>query len=118
MIIALNNIGELLVIVGVPPAGSPFVNGFAYQASTGRLYTTATKSATDTFKGGVRVSALGQLVTEAGNPPDRPYFFNGGIPSSKLNSATICQFDNVPAPSDPYVGGVRVGPLGGVYLRT
>lgn len=38
----------------------------------------------------------------------------GGLPRT-TNGALKAQENNIPDPTDPYVGGVRVGPLGGVY---
>jgi len=38
-----------------------------------------------------------------------------GLPVT-ATGAIKAQLNQTPAPSDPYVGGIRVGPLGGVYL--
>jgi hypothetical protein len=44
------------------------------------------------------------------------YVFNGGIPYDPVTGGMIRQLNQTPAPTDPYVVGIRVGPLGGVYM--
>ena len=39
----------------------------------------------------------------------------GGLPVT-ATGALKCQLNQTPAASDPFVGGIRVGPLGGVYI--
>jgi hypothetical protein len=44
-------------------------------------------------------------------------FYNGGLPFNEVG-AMLYQTDVVPAATDPYVGGIRVQPAGGVYFTT
>ena len=114
--------GRVYALDGPPPAGSPFNGGLAF-SPTGQVYG-ANAQPTDTFIGGWRVSILGELVETDGLVPNRPYDFNAGMPQAKQGSpsnrggALIRQVDNVPAATEPYVAGVRVGPLGGMYQTT
>jgi hypothetical protein len=57
------------------------------------------------------VSNTGQLVMTTA-PIDGPYL--GGYPR-KADGRLVAQTDTVPDPKDPFVGGIRVGPLGGIY---
>jgi hypothetical protein len=95
--------------------------------------TTASPTAADTRNGGVLVSPSGQLHISAnfpqkfdqgkgfmnngdlcmGNGPIAGYV--GGLPVTELG-AIRAQLNQTPAPTDPFVGGIRVGPLGGVYI--
>ena len=118
--VALTPVGEVAISLFAPPAaGDVFAGGLRFDAA-GNLYVTTTLSATDTFVASRRISTLGQLVVASGTPPNRPYIFNGGLPSkANGDGAMIRQNNNTPAATDPYIGGgVRVGPLGGVYTRT
>ena len=47
--------------------------------------------------------------------------YNGGWPCNlggHADGAVARQVDVVPAATDPYVGGVRIRPAGGVYMTT
>lgn len=106
----------------VTPEGTPvrWSAGLGYTAD-GRLCTTTTVSANDRTQSGLRRSNDGLLVVGDGVAAARPYFYNWGIPTDKQSSragVVIRQTDTVPAATDPYVGGVRIGPLGGVYTTT
>lgn len=108
--------------VYVTPAGTPVTlsAGLGFTLD-GRLCTTITISPTDRFQGGLRRDNVGRLVVGDGTLNSRPYFYNGGIPSDKRNAAAgavIRQMDTIPVATDPFVRGVRVGPLGGVYMTT
>lgn len=103
----------------VAPAGIPFRSnsGLAYNAA-GQLCTTTTLGPNDVYLGGFRVATTGHLVVGDGVPEARPYVMKSGLPFDKRNGAMIRQMDVVPAPGDPFVAGVRVGALGGVYATT
>lgn len=84
--------------------------------SLGEAYTTTNPAGTDVWVGGLRLSQLGQVVVGNGVPAARPYNYVGGFPFDKRDGSLIRQLDLTPAPSDPYVVGIRVGSLGGVYM--
>src|SRR5574343_1090171 len=99
----------------------------------GRLdVTTDPVDATSTLRGGIACNALGQvhitnvvstnfvngfMVSDTGQlvmSTDPIVDYKDGLPrdaSGRLRGQT----DTVPAATDPFVGGIRVGPLGGVY---
>ena len=106
------------------------------RTSEGVLYvTTVADAPTDTFLGGVKMTAEGAIHVNANTPQKFDQgkgFMNngdlcigvaggpavgyvGGLPVT-ATGALKCQLNQTPAPSDPFVGGVRVGPLGGVYI--
>ena len=109
--------GLVNVTAVAPTPASAVVAGLAYDPN-GALHVTTTDSPTDTYLGGMRVSPIGQVVVGNGNPPARPYVYNAGLPFDRRDGRLIRQEDTAPSPSDPYVAGVRVGPLGGVYFST
>lgn len=102
----------------------------------GALYvTTVAPTATDVQSGGVTLTAEGAVHVNA-NTPQRfdqgKGFMNngdlcidvaggavagyvGGLPVT-ATGALKCQLNQTPAATDPFVGGLRVGPLGGLYV--
>lgn len=99
----------------------------------GRLdVTTDPVAATSTFQGGIAINPLGQVHIINANPTfysngfgvlgtgqlccgsEAISFFKDGLPRTALGKLKI-QTDTVPDPKDPFVGGIRVGALGGVY---
>jgi len=102
--------------VYVSPAGVPvFWNrGMGYDVN-GRLCTTIGEFATDVFLGGQRFRNDGTLVVAA---QDATPFFNAGLPFTQAGGAECRQVDVAPGANNPYVAGIRVGPLGGVYHTT
>ena len=99
----------------------------------GRLdVTTDPVGATSTFQGGIAINPLGQVHIINANPTfysngfgvtgtgqlccgsEATSSFKDGLPRTALNKLKI-QTDTVPAATDPFVGGIRVGTLGGVY---
>ena len=109
--------GRVYFSINAPTGTSTLNGGIAYQAN-GSMCTTPTPGADDVWNGGIRCSPTGQVVVGDGIPPARPYVYNGGLPFDKRDGSLIRQVDVVPAASDPYVGEIRVGPLGGVYFTT
>lgn len=102
------------------PVGAPVAwrGGIGFTAE-GALCTTTTVSPIDVWLGGRRVSTEGRLVIGSGDVAARPYNFNAGIPSDSRSGragVVIAQANQTPAPTDPFVAGIRVGPLGGVYV--
>lgn len=62
------------------------------------------------YVNGLMVDEHGTL--QVGHPPI--HHFAGGLPFDS-EGRLIIQLNQATVPSDPYVGGVRVGPAGGVY---
>jgi hypothetical protein len=100
----------------VAPAQVPtFLHAGIGYTPSGQMCTWTTPNTDDRFIGGWRVRNNGQVIVADASPP---HVFNEGLPFSKLDGSLIRQTDVTPAPTDPYVAGIRVGPLGGVYFTT
>lgn len=100
--------GRLDVTTDPVGAGSTLHGGVALNA-LGQVHITNVVS--DNFVNGVMVSDTGALVMTTA-PIDGPYL--AGFPH-KADGRLVGQVDTVPDPKDPFLGGIRVGPLGGVY---
>ena len=102
--------------VYVTPLGTPvsWEVGVGYDASA-RMCTTVITDANDKYNGGWRMDAAGRVVVAAANMPNA--VFNGGLPFYP-SGTMMRQTDVVPAADDPYVRGIRVGTLGGVYFTS
>lgn len=101
------------------PGGSPvrWNEGLGYSA-TGQLCVTSTLTPNDTYIGGIRRSPIGALVVSS---QIGTLTYNGGWPCNSgggTDGSVARQVDIPPALGDPYVNGVRIGPLGGVYMTT
>ena len=88
--------------------------GLGYDAN-GLLCVTSTLSSTDVWINGWRRDTQGRLVVSQSSPEGQPFIYNAGWPTDKVTGAIITQ-QNTPAPTDPRIAGVAVGPLGGVYM--
>ena len=101
------------MIVGSPGGISPRLGGIALTA-LGQIYYTTVKAATDVYVNGFRVTGEGALVcTPGGAIAD----FLEGIPRAGDGSMVI-QVNVAPAATDPFLGGLRIGALGGVYTNS
>lgn len=106
------------------------------RTSDGALYvTTAAYLPSDTFSGGVMMNAAGAIHVNANTPQQfsqgRGFMNNGdlcidiaggaiagyinGLPVT-ATGALKCQLNQPVSPGDAYIGGIRVGPLGGIYI--
>ncbi len=107
------------------------------RTAQGVLYvTTVAPVASDPRVGGVAVTAAGSIRASVNGIPQAFANAHGvrnngalcvntagtqvsnhvnGLPVNSVGQL-VCQLNQTPAPSDPYVGGIRVGPLGGVYI--
>lgn len=106
------------------------------RTSDGALYiTTAAPTATDPRLGGVCMTPDGAIRVNANTPQKfdqgKAFMNNGalcvdvagtpiagyvnGLPVT-ATGALKCQLNQPVSPGDAYVGGIRVGPLGGVYV--
>jgi len=102
----------------------------------GALYvSTVAPQPGDVYNGGIAMTPLGVVRVTQGSAPTG--FVNGlgvvnpgalaialggviagynnGLPVTDTG-ALVCQLNQPVSPGDAYVGGIRVGPLGGVYL--
>lgn len=105
---SVDDAGRLDVTTDLPGVGTTYLGGIA-RNSLGQIHITSAVS--DNFINGVMVSDTGQLCF-APAPIDGPYL--GGYPR-KADGRLVGQADTTPDPKDPFVGGIRVGPLGGIY---
>ena len=101
-------VGRLFTTLAAVNSQSTFMGGIAL-SSAGALHISS--AAPSNFTNSFGVTATGQLCTVAGGAIDH---FTGGLPFT-ANGALVIQVGNTPAANDPFVGGVRVGALGGVY---
>ena len=65
------------------------------------------------FDQGKGFSSAGDLSVDVLGTPVAGYV--GGLPVT-ANGALKCQLNQPVSPGDAYVGGLRVGPLGGIYV--
>ena len=100
--------GSIYVTETVP--SQPFDEGGLVVGPLGALYVTSTLPP-QVFVNGFGARHDGRLCVAYGGPID---FFEMGLPFTD-DGRLVCQLNQAVAPSDPFVGGVRVGPLGGVY---
>lgn len=98
-----------LYVDSAAPSSLSNANGGVSVEPDGSINTTPTVSAT--FANGVEVSAVGAMSIAVGGTITN---YQQGLP---FNSAgqLVCQLNQPENPDDAYVGGVRVGTVGGVY---
>ena len=98
-----------LFITEAPPLNISF-NGGVAMSDLGALHVTSSLPV-QVFANGFGLRHDGRLCVAYGGPIDK---FEMGLPFTNAGRL-VCQLNRAVAPSDPYVGGIRVGPLGGVY---
>ena len=76
----------------------------------GAVYVTSTLPV-QVFANGFGLRHDGRLCVAYGGPIDK---FEMGLPFTN-DGRMVCQLNQAVQPSDPFVGGIRVGPLGGIY---
>ena len=106
--------GALFVIQGPPPAGTPLVGGIAVSAAGviyGNGYVSGTPPTHTYAVNGYLVDEFGTL--QFNQAPIIQYL--GGLPFDAAGRL-IAQLNQPESPGDSYVGGIRVGPLGGIYV--
>ena len=106
--------GALFVTQGPPPAGTPLVGGIAVSAAGviyGNGYVSGTPPAHTYSVNGFLVDEFGTL--QFNQAPIKQYL--GGLPFDSAGRL-VAQLNQPESPGDAYVGGIRVGPLGGVYV--
>lgn len=104
-----NSDGVLYVTTTVPP--NPFSMGGLVLGEQGVLYVTDTLLP-ELFVNGFGARHDGRLCVAFGGAID---FFSQGLPFTN-DGRLVCQLNQTPADTDPFVGGIRVGQLGGVYV--
>lgn len=100
--------GSLFINDAAPPAGSPLLGGVALN-ELGAIFVAA--AAPTKFANGFGVTDTGRLCVAYGGPIAK---FAMGLPFT-ADGRLVCQLNQAVQPSDPFVGGIRVGPLGGIY---
>ena len=100
--------GSLFINDAAPPAGSPLAGGVAVN-NLGAIFVAS--AAPTKFVNGFGVTDTGRLCVAYGGPIDK---FSMGLPFT-ADGRLVCQLNQATVPSDPFVGGIRVGPLGGIY---
>ncbi len=101
--------GSIFVNNAAPPAGSPLLGGIALN-DLGAIYVDAASVPTK-FNNGFGVTDDGRLCVAYGGAIAQ---FEMGLPFT-ANGRLVVQLNQATVPSDPFVGGIRVGPLGGIY---
>jgi hypothetical protein len=114
---AVSPIGEVYATTDAPTAASVWHNGYCFNA-TNQLHISTTPTAGDFYISGRRFNPNGALVVGVGDVGNRPYWGNNGFPYRLTDDGLVFQANQTPAPQDPYVRGIRVGLLGGVYMIT
>ena len=99
--------GRTYVIVGAPPAGTPFMAGLAL-SNNGQLYVNVTPSAPFTFVNGFQVSQIGELIADVGG--GAPYGVFNGLMRSSLG--VLLGTFAAPDATDVFIGGSRVTSTG------
>ena len=108
-----DGLGRAYAVVGSPAAIAPRLGGIAL-TGLGQIYYTTVKAATDVFINGFRVTGEGALVCSPGGAIAD---YLEGIPRAADGSMVI-QVNVVPATTDPLLGGLCIGALGGVYTNS
>jgi hypothetical protein len=101
--------GDLLIDTNAPGAGRPFSGGFALNPVTGAIF--VMNGTGNRFIGGHMATNAGQLCIAPGGV--RAGWLNG-LPVT-VDGRLVTQLNEPVDPDDAFVGGIRVGPLGGVY---
>lgn len=102
--------GVLYVTTTAPTASDPRVGGVCLTSDGAIKVNINDPQKFDQGKGFMNNGAL--CVRDAG---EAIAGYVGGLPVT-VAGALKCQLNQTPDPSDPYVGGIRVGPLGGIYI--
>ena len=100
--------GALFIDTSAPSGNYTFSGGFAVKP-LGVLY--ATTAVGTRFNGGHMTTDLGQLCIAPGGVTAG---YVNGLPVT-VDGRLVVQLNVAVLPSDPFVGGIRVGPNGGVY---
>lgn len=104
--------GSLLVTEVLADASSVFVGGVALTPA-GAVHTTKLLPV-QTEVNGFGLRETGELCVRYGFNLANAYWL-GGLPFDNFGHL-CCQLNQPVSPGDTFVGGVRVGPLGGVYV--
>jgi len=106
---ARDALGRVYIINAAPPASAPRKGGFAL-SDLGQVYIDSVNNPV-VFANGFGFNA-GRLCVSLGGAQA---IWREGLPFT-LTGRLFAQLNTIPAASEPYVGGIRVGPRGGVYV--
>jgi hypothetical protein len=109
---AVDDLGRLHVYPGAPPPNAGFRGGLGFTASQ---RVAVTNAPTTNFVNGFMVADDGSLAVDTIGAAIYDYYM--GFPRTILGML-VGQVDVIPNANDPYVNGVRVGPLGGIYATS
>lgn len=101
--------GALYITTVAPQPGDFFNSGIAMTPAGAVRVTSG--SAPQVFNNGFGMMNIGALCIAPGGVIA---IYQAGLPFT-ADGRLVTQLNQIPASSDPFVGGVRVGPLGGVY---
>lgn len=102
--------GSLLTSVIAPQPGDSFVGGIALSPDGAVRITDG--SDPQVYANGFGLMNIGAVCVDPGGAIDH---YAMGLPFT-VDGRLVVQLDQPVSPGDAYVGGVRVGPLGGVYV--
>lgn len=103
--------GELFVYTTSGPHTDAYIGGIAV-TTNGAIHIDEFEVPSN-FVNGFGVTALGALCVNLSNPAIAGY--SQGLPFDSAGNL-VCQLDQPASPGDAYVGGIRVGVLGGVCV--
>lgn len=102
--------GQLYVTTAAPVAADPRIGGVTLTSAGAVKVNINDPQKFDQGKGFMLNGAL--CIRQSGEPVAG---FVGGLPVT-ATGALKCQVNQTPSDTDPFVGGLRVGPLGGLYI--
>lgn len=103
--------GAVYILDSLPDAAGAGFNGGVLVEPTGEVHVSSIL-APQQFVNGFGVRSDGKLCIAYGGTIAN---YQQGLPFTS-DGRLVAQLDQTPAPTDPFVGGIRVGPLGGVYV--
>lgn len=109
MLAGLRSPNGSLYITEAPPPHQSSMGGVAI-GEKGAIFVTSVLPP-QVFANGFGLRHDGRLCVAYGGPIDK---FEMGLPFTN-DGRLVCQLNQAVSTSDPFVGGIRVGPLGGVY---
>lgn len=101
--------GSLLINTTTPNGAQVFNGGVALDTNTGAVF--VMNGTGPVYQGGLRFTNVGQLCIAPGGVIDH---YVNGLPVN-IDGRLVTQLNQPVSPGDAFVGGIRVGPLGGVY---
>lgn len=100
-----------LVITTVAPQPGDFFNSGIAMTPKGVVRVTD-GAAPQVFQNGFGMMNIGAICVA---PDEMIAVYQAGLPFT-ADGRLVVQLNQTPGPNDPFVGGIRVGPLKGVYV--